>query len=190
MLPLLFFLILSFLLWRWAISIHCAPHPSIPALVRVSMWRLKVWWCLFFITSYMFDKKCIYVGTWCAFTFCTLSTEQWTILTRSNIIFPAPFLNWSIKSFSCFGKLAFMIHSWRNIGYCTIFNSDDLTEPSTFGYCHSSRPEGMILPVFLSDSWHESFTLYLNRQPWSPCKCWIHNADFKSVKGVLEAATL
>lgn len=112
----------------------------------------------FFITSYMFDKKHIYAGTWCAFMFCTLSTEQWTILTRSNIKFPAPFLNWSIKPFSRFGKSAFMIHSWRNIGYCTVFSSDDLTEPSIVGYRHSSRPEGRILPVFLSDSWHESFT--------------------------------
>lgn len=139
MLPLLLFFFNLFFYYEGELSVFTVrlTHQSQHSLENpCDAWRCNG--VLFFITSYMFDKKHIYVGTWCAFTFCTLSTEQWTILTRSNIKFPAPFLNWSIKSFSCFGKSAFMIHSWRGIGCCTIFNSDDLTEPRLRGWFYLS----------------------------------------------------
>lgn len=71
----LFFFYL-FLLWRWALSIHPAPHPSIPALIRASMSRLAAE-CngAFLLSCFTCLTKHIYVGKWCAFVFCTLSIE-------------------------------------------------------------------------------------------------------------------
>lgn len=117
MLPLLFYL---FLLWRWALSIHRAPHPSIPALIRASMLRLAAECIGAFLLSSLtcLTKNSIHIGTWCAFVFCTLSTEIQTITDHfdcSNITFSAPFANLSIKSLFCCRMLTVTIHSWRNI---------------------------------------------------------------------------